>query len=142
MAAYAFLLGLGLIASCLPATVASTQTNAGDATNRGDQRGAVAETKVGSLTVRVFAVKASGQEPGPVARAIVHVEGIEDSLQTNDKGVARFSGISAEKVKLRVMVPGADICSVSDLIVASQDKVVEVQVERWVGGQCKSKIVE
>jgi hypothetical protein len=136
------LLGLGLILSCLLAMAAFTQTNAGDVTKRGDQRVAQAETSLWSLTVKVLAVQTSGQRPDPVARAIVRVEGSDDSLETNDKGVAKLSGLLTEKVKLRVMVPGADICRLSDLAVASQNKMVEVQVERWAGGQCKSKILD
>lgn len=94
-----------------------------------------------TLTVQVFVQEEGRGQPDPARRAVVRVEGSEDSFETNDRGMARISGVSAEKVKLQVMVVGSDICRLSDVAVPvpvpAGETVVKVLVEKSGRGPCK-----
>lgn len=140
----ALLVGAGLLTSGLLAAISPTPVRAGDAARRGDLQVAQATPRPGSLTVLVLAVPESGKKPDPAAQAIVRLVGnIELEERTNDKGIAKLLGIPTEMVKLRVLVLGAPVCDLPDLVVANaRNRVVQVQVERWAGGRCTSQLIE
>ena len=117
------LLGLGL----LP-VVAAAQGDPGPVAGKALPR---------TVTVQVFVHEAVKKQPGPAPKALVRIEGSDDSRETNDKGVVRLSGIAAEKITLQVMVAGADICRLADVAVPVGEGVLKVLVEKGERGQCK-----
>ena len=91
--------------------------------------------KRGTLTVEVLLVDPDGKQQH-AAKALVRIEGAEDSQETNEKGRVKLSGISTGTVTLLIMAAGLNICRLLDVPVASPDQVVSVLVEKSPKGKC------
>ena len=91
--------------------------------------------KRGTLTVEVLLVDPDSKQQH-AAKALVRIEGAEDSQETNEKGRVKLSGISTGTVTLQIMPAGLNICRVLDVPVIGPDQVVSVLVEKSPKGKC------
>jgi len=91
-----------------------------------------------TLTVQVLlSDPAKKNDHEPAEDALVHIEGTqEEPYKTDEKGLVKLSGISTDKVTLRIKVRGADICRLQDIPVIGDDQVVTVLVEKTQEGKC------
>jgi hypothetical protein len=115
-------------ATVLPAAV-SAQSPA-----PGDKAGDPGKGKRGSLTVEVLLVEPDSKQQH-AAKALVRIEGTEDSQETNEQGRVKLSEISTGTVTLQIMPVGLNICRL-DVPVAGPDQVVSVLVEKSPKGKC------
>ena len=72
----------------------------------------------------------------PAARALVHVQGDDDSYETNESGQVKVSGISTDKVTLQIKAIGANVCRLQDIPVPGPDRAVNVLIDKSPKGAC------
>jgi len=89
----------------------------------------------GTLTVEVLLVDPDSKQQH-AAKALVRIEGAEDSQETNEKGRVKLSGIPTATVTLQIMPAGFNICRLQDIPVAGPDQVVSVLIEKSPKGKC------
>ena len=117
----------GVASAQLPAP-ADKASRAGDHVDPG-------KGKRGTLTVEVLLVDPDSKQRH-AAKALVRIEGAEDSQETNEKGRVKLSGISTGTVTLQIMPAGLNLCRLLDVPVAGPDQVVSVLVEKSAKGKC------
>jgi hypothetical protein len=117
--------GVASAQSPVPADKASRAVNHGDP----------GKGKRGTLTVEVLLVDPDSKQQH-AAKALVRIEGAEDSQETNDKGRVKLSGIPTGTVTLQIMPAGLNLCRLQDVPVTGPDQVVSVLVEKSPTGKC------
>lgn len=91
--------------------------------------------KRGSLIVEVLLVDPESKQQ-QAAKALVRIEGAEDSQETNEQGRVKLGGIATGTVTLQIMPAGLNICRLADVPVTGPDQLVSVLVEKSPKGKC------
>ena len=89
----------------------------------------------GTVTVEVLLVDPDSKQQH-AAKALVRIEGADDSQETNERGRVRLSGIPTATVTLQIMPAGLNICRLQDIPVTGPDQVVSVLIEKSPKGKC------
>jgi hypothetical protein len=92
-----------------------------------------------TLTVKVLFADIGG-EPQPVDKAILRIQGSNFPSQTDTNGEVKLSGISKGKLKLQIMMIGADTCELLANITADHDQSLRVLIERAEDGKSNCRI--
>jgi hypothetical protein len=90
-----------------------------------------------NLTVEVQIIESEkDKERRPGEQVRVHVQGIDDPRETNEKGQVRFSGVPAGPLSLQVMVVGVETCRLSGITVTEGDQLIGVLIDKSQKGKC------